>query len=111
MIIQTTESSFRSESASFRNQMELGFHQLYAYVMHYYLNMSKEPQACDCQAISIAKADPAVLCSFADLASQLGFDSSEITALKQYSHSTVNTVSSDGFCSLLITAGPGEHID
>ena len=91
--------------------MKLGFHQLYAYVMHHYLNILREPQACDCQTTLIAKADPAVLCSFADLASQLGFDSSEITALKQYLHSMVNIVSSDESCSLLITAGLGEHID
>ena len=79
--------------------------------MCYYLNMFRESQAHNCQAISIIKADSAVLCSFTDLASQLGFNSSEITVLKQYLCLMTDTVSSDEFYSLFVTVGSGECIN
>ena len=79
--------------------------------MCHYLNMFKEPQACDYQAMSITKADSAVLCSFADLASWLSFNSSEIIILKQYLCSMADTVNSDEFFLLLITTDSDEHID
>lgn len=110
-VIQVTEDTFRSRPASLGDRVELGCRQLYAYAMRHFLDMPREPQMRDRRATSIAKADPAVLRRFADLASRLGFDSPEITALKQYPRSTAEVVSSDGLRPLLVTAGSGESID
>jgi len=110
-VIEVTESTFRSRPASLGDRVELGCRQLYAYAMRHFLDIPREPQTRDCRATSIAKADPAVLRGFADLASRLGFDSPEIMALRQYPRSTAKVVSSDGLRPLLVTAGPGESID
>ena len=54
-----------------------------------------------------AKADKVVLRRLADLASQLGFDSPEITILKRYPSSRTTREDDQQSRPLLVTTGPG----
>ncbi len=72
--------------------------------MRNFLDMPKELQGENLRAIRNKEADKAALRKFAEL----GFESPEITTLKEYSHTTpaaaIHTLSKPS----LVTSGPGE---
>lgn len=82
-IIQITESSFSSSPASSADRADLGVRQLYAYAMRHYLQMPRDLKRKELLARHTTNADRTVLREFADLAERLGFESPEITALKE----------------------------
>ena len=82
-IIQVTESSFSSSPANSADRADLGVRQLYAYAMRHYLQMPRDLKRKELLARHTTNVDRTVLREFADLAERLGFESAEITALKE----------------------------
>jgi len=107
-VIQVTESSFTSSPASLADQVDLGYRQLHAYAMRHYLQMPREPKGKELLARLMVNTEETVLRDFADLADRLGFESPEITALKQCPKSTVARARSERSKPLLVTDGAGE---
>ncbi len=107
-VIQVTESSFTCSPASLADRVDLGYRQLHAYAMRHYLQMPREPKGKELLARLMVNTDETVLRDFADLADRLGFESPEITALKQCPKSTVARARSERSKPLLVTDGAGE---
>ena len=75
--------------------------------MRYYPYLLRETVREDVVKQATAKANPAVLRRLADLASRLGFNSPEITALKQYPSSSAVQENDEQSRPLLVTTSPG----
>ena len=80
---EVTESSFSSSPASSADRADLGVRQLYAYAMRHYLQMPRDLKGKELLARHTTNVDQTVLHEFADLAERLGFESAEITTLKE----------------------------
>ncbi len=106
-VIQVTESSFSSSPASSADRADLGVRQLYAYAMRHYLQMPRDLEGKDLLARHTTIADRTVLREFADLAERLGFESPEITALKEYPRARDARNPSENSKPLLVTDGVG----
>ena len=106
-IIQVTESSFSSSPASSADRADLGVRQLYAYAMRHYLQMPRDLKGKELLARHTTNVDRTVLHEFADLAECLGFESAEITALKENPQMRDARNSSGTSKPLLITDGAG----
>ena len=109
-VIQVSETDFTSCPASLLDRVDLGRRQLYAYTMRHYLKMPREPKVTKRKEL-LAKprthTDEGALRGFTDLADRLGFQSPEITALKQYPHPQVANAGSTKSKPLLIMDGAG----
>ena len=106
-IVQVTESSFSSSPASSADRADLGVRQLYAYAMRHYLQMPRDLKGKELLARHTTNVDRTVLHKFADLAERLGFESAEITALKENPQMRDARNSSGTSKPLLITDGAG----
>ena len=106
-IVQVTESSFSSSPASSADRADLGVRQLYAYAMRHYLQMPRDLKGKELLARHTTNVDRTVLHEFADLAERLGFESAEITALKENPQMRDARNSSETSKPLLITDGAG----
>ena len=106
--VQETEFTFTSVPAGFTDQKDLGYRQLRAFAMRYYREIPKKPTGKDLLAKPRATADTAKLREMADLAAQLGFESPEITTLKQYPKSEDSMIITGSNRPFLVTDGPGE---
>ena len=76
--------------------------------MRNFLDMPKEPQGENLQAIPNKEVDKERLRKFAELAQYLGFESPEISLLKEYPYSTIMAVIDILLKPVLITTGRGE---
>lgn len=110
-LMHETETAFKPVQADFAYQMDLGYRQLWAFAMRYYRELPKKPSGKNLLAKSMAMVNTTKLREIADLANRLGFESPEITALKQYPKSTDLAAVTGNNRPLLITAGPGETIE
>ena len=106
-IIQVTESSFSSSPASLADRADLGVRQLFAYAMRHYLQMPRDIKGKELLARHTTNVDRPVLREFADLAERLGFESPEITTLKENPQMRDARNSSETSKPLLITDGAG----
>ena len=106
-IIQVTESSFSSSPASSADGADLGVRQLFAYAMRHYLQMPRDLRGKELLARHTTNVDRPVLREFADLAEPLGFESPEITALKENPQMRDARNSSETSKPLLMTDGAG----
>ena len=106
-VIQITESRFSSSPASSADRADLGVRQLYAYAMRHYLQMPRDLKGKELLARHTTNADRTVLREFADLAERLGFESPEITALKEHPHARDARNPSENSKPLLVTDGAG----
>ncbi|KAL5345257.1 hypothetical protein ACLOAV_009627 [Pseudogymnoascus australis] len=105
--VQVTENSFVYWRGSLENRIDLGCRQINVYAMRHYPDMPREGVREDRVKKATAEADRAVLRLYADLAGQLGFDSSEIVALKQYPDARAMPADYSPSRPLLVTSGPG----
>lgn len=82
-VIQTSESTFRSERASDAERLDKGYLQVWLYAMRHYPLMPPDPKNDDdlLAKPERGKADDRVIYDMAELARRLGFDSPEIRAL------------------------------
>ncbi|KAL4889154.1 hypothetical protein BDV59DRAFT_205428 [Aspergillus ambiguus] len=82
-VIQTSESTFRSERGSDRERLDKGYLQMWLYAMRHYPLMPPNPKNDDDLLAKPARgrADDRVIHEMAELARRLGFDSPEIRAL------------------------------
>ena len=109
-VLQIAESSFTSCPAQSVDPVDLGLRQLYAYAMRHYPQMPKSPKSSTRKELMIrptTHADPTVLREFAELAERLGFESPEITDLKQYPTVRVPRSQTETRKPLLVTDGAG----
>jgi hypothetical protein len=106
-VIQITESCFSSSPASSADRADLGVRQLYAYAMRHYLQMPRDLKGKELLARHTTNVDRTVLREFADLAERLGFESPEITALKEHPHARDARNPSENSKPLLVTDGAG----
>ena len=105
--VQTAEDNIISREGGLADQIDLGYRQIYAFSMRHYPRLPRETVGEDVVKQATAKADTAVLRRFADLASELGFDSPEITDLKRYPSSSATWEDDEQSRPLLVTTGPG----
>ncbi len=107
-LVQENETTFKSVPASSARRIDLGYRQLRAFAMRYHCEIPKKPSGKDLLAKPRAMSDTTRLREMADLADCLGFESSEITALKQFSKSADPTIVGGNERPALVTDGPGE---
>jgi hypothetical protein len=106
-LIQTTETTVQSVTASPALCKRLGFLVLMAFAIRYYQNLPKAPVKENLKTIPRLKADREVLQRFAALAKQLGFDSPEIDILKG-DFGPLPVKDTQASIPLLVTTGPGK---
>lgn len=90
--------------------VELGLRQLYAYAMRHYSKMPKSPKSSTRKELMMrptTHADPTALREFAELAERLGFESPEITDLKQHPTTRVPRSQTEPPEPFLVTDGAG----
>jgi hypothetical protein len=100
------ENSFIYGRGTRENRIDMGCRGLNAFAMRNYPDMPREVVAEDPVKKPIARADNAVLRLYADLASELGFVSPEITNLQQYPCSTAAVADYPRSSPPLVTPGP-----
>jgi len=103
-LVQGTETTFMPVPA----KLDLGCRQLQAFAMRYHREIPKKPSGKNLLARPMAIVDTTKLREMADLANWLGFQSSDIIALKQYPNSAESTAVIEINRPILVTAGPGE---
>lgn len=108
VMLQIAESEFIYRPSTVADQVSLGYQQIHAHAMRNFLATPKEPQGENIRAIPKKEADKAVLRKFAELAQWLGFESLEITTLKEYLHSTPAAPTHTPSKPVLVTSGRGE---
>lgn len=106
--LQVAESEFIYRPGTVADQVNLGYQQIHAYAMRNFLDMPREPQGDNLRAIPNKEADKMALREFAELAQYLGFESPEITTLKEYPYSTPAAATHTLSKPVLVTSGPGE---
>ncbi|PVH67490.1 hypothetical protein DL98DRAFT_443489, partial [Cadophora sp. DSE1049] len=104
--IQIAEDSFLDRTGTPADCVDLGIRQLVALAMRDYPSM---PADCvqTVQTAPTKEADPAVLRSLADLAYELGFDTPQIRALKEFPSRTTARLDSPPSPPLHVTSGDG----
>ncbi len=108
---QTSETTFRSQTASPRDCLRLGYLQLFAFALRNYKHLSKSPAKGNVKEMPRARADPEVIQQFAALSAQLGFNSPEIDALTRASGPLpLPGTGTQEPIPILVTTGPGERI-
>lgn len=108
VMLQIAGSEFIYRPGTVADQVSLGYQQIHAHAMRNFLATPKEPQGENIRAIPKKEADKAVLRKFAELAQWLGFESLEITTLKEYLHSTPAAPTHTPSKPVLVTSGRGE---
>ena len=106
--LQIAESEFINRPGTVADQVNLGYQQIHAYAMRNFLDMPKEPHGENIRAIPNKEADKGTLRKFAELAQRLGFESPEISVLKEYPYSTTMTATDTPSKPVLVTTGRGE---
>ena len=106
--LQIAESEFINRPGTVADQVNLGYQQIHAYAMRNFLDMPKEPHGENIRAIPNKEADKGTLRKFAELAQRLGFESPEISVLKEYPYSTRMTATDIPSKPVLVTTGSGE---
>ncbi|KAL2036374.1 hypothetical protein N7G274_010907 [Stereocaulon virgatum] len=107
-LAQDSEATVEAVPASLAHRVDLGRRQLYAFAMRYHCEIPKRPSGKDLLAKPRATSDTTRLREMADLAHHLGFESSEIAALKHFPKSTDSMVERASEKPALVTDGPGE---
>ena len=107
-LIQENETTFKPIPADSARRIEFGYRQLCAFAMRYHREIPKKPSRKDILAKPRAMLDTARLREMADLANHLGFESSEITALKQLPKSADPSRVRRNERPMLVMEGPGE---
>jgi hypothetical protein len=110
-LIQMSETTFQSKTASSRDCKRLGYLQLFAFAMRNYARLSRAPAKKDVKEMPRAWADPEVIQRLAALAAQLGFNSSKIDALATALDPPPLPVAGvQEPIPILVTTGSGERI-
>jgi len=107
-LVQENETTFESVPANAARRIDLGYRQLCTFAMRYYREIPKKPSGKDLLAKPRAMLDTTRLREMADLANHLGFESSEITALKQFPKSADPPIVRGNEKPALVTDGSGE---
>lgn len=108
-VIQTSETTFRSEHGSRSYCMRLAYLGLFAFAMRDYKDLPKAPGDKDLKEMPRAKADREVLQRLASFAYQLGFNTPEIEMLKEDLGPPPITDAPE-VIPITVTIGPGENI-
>jgi len=87
-LLQEADSTFTVTPGNAGDRFDLGYRQIWLYAMRHFREMPVEPKKKKKNLLAkpgARRADETVLCEFAALADRLGFESGEISALKQRS--------------------------
>ena len=106
-LVQQTEATFTLVPVALADRKDLGCQQLCVFAMRYYREIPKKPSSKDLLARPTAAVDTTKLREMTDLADRLGFESFEITALRDYSKSDL-TMAAGNDIPFLVTDGPEE---
>ena len=106
-VTEDAEDTFVYKSGTDADRVDLGWRQLVALAMRYYPYMPRDPIKEDAVKKATTRADQAVLRQLADLAYQLGFESTQIHALRQHSSSRIAGDDDPQFPPLHVTSGAG----
>jgi hypothetical protein len=90
-----------------RDRIDLGCRQLYIFIIRYYRFIPKRPTKDDILDKVILLIDDGVLYRFANLVNKLGFESPEITTLRQLRELGKDDIE-DNYNPFLVIIGPGE---
>ncbi|KAH6670148.1 hypothetical protein B0J14DRAFT_112537 [Halenospora varia] len=104
--VQITEDTFIRRPGTRVDQIDFGVRHLFAFAMRDYPYIPRELEKQNPLKKPRARADPAVLRRLADLASEVGFESPEISALKEHPNTGV-TRDYPQSGPILVTSGPG----
>ena len=107
-LVQESENVFRTVPATPQYRLNQGYRQLYCFAMRHHREIPKKPTGKDLLARPTPPVDTARLREMADLATRLGFQSSEISALREYPKSANSAVTTESHSPFLVTDGPGE---
>jgi len=107
-LMQENETTFESVLANDARRIDLRYRQLCAFAMRYYREIPKKLSGKDLLAKPRAMLDTTRLREMVDLANLLGFESSEIIALKQFPKSADPTIVRGNERPALVTDGLGE---
>ena len=107
-VLQESETVFQTVPASPQYRLALGYRQLYAFAMRYHREIPKKPTGKDLLARPTPTVNATRLGQMADLAHLLGFESSEINALREHSRSVDSTATTGSHRPSLVTDGLGE---
>ena len=107
-LVQENETTFESVPANSARRIDLGYRQLCAFAMRYHREIPKKPSGKDLLAKPRATLDTTRSREMADLANHLGFESSEITALKRFPNLVNPLIVRGNENPALVTDGPGE---
>ncbi len=107
-LVQESETFFQPVPATSQHRRDLGYRQLYFFAMRNHRDIPKKPTGKDLLARPTPKVNTTRLGQMADLASRLGFGSSEINALREYPRSADSAVATWSHRPFLVTDGPGE---
>ena len=107
IVVQVAEDRFRVVRGSRADRTDLAIRQLYAFAMRHYPAMPPKSQKENSVKKPRARADPAVLVKFADLANRLGFVTDEITTLRQHHIPSPPMREPQQRQAYLVTPGPG----
>ena len=110
IVVQIAEDRFATLEGNRADRIDLHIRQLYAFAMRHHPDMPPDPQKVKRAAKPRARADPALLRRFADLATRLGFKSGKITQLLQHSASTTVQPDRHKAKPYLVTPGPALSI-
>lgn len=104
--MQVAEDCFITVPGNRADRVDWSVRQLYAFTMRYHCDLPPDPEHENLITMPRARADPAVLRQFADLAARLGFMSDEID-LHQYPVPSVARPEPQHAGPYLVTTGPG----
>ncbi len=107
-LVQESETVFQTVPTSPEQRLDLAYRQLYSFAMRFYRDIPKKPTGKELLARSIPTVNTSSLREMADLASRLGFESAEISALREHPKSADLTGLSANHRPSLVTEGPGE---
>jgi hypothetical protein len=82
--LQISEDKFIYRKGTPQDQIDYGYRQLHAFAMRYWPDMPKEPEKEDPRIKAPTRANLVTLRRFANLATELGFKSDQITKLRQH---------------------------
>ena len=107
-VVQESKTVFQTVPASPQYRLVLGYRQLYAFAMRYHRDIPKKPTRKDLLARPTPTVNATRLRQMAELARRLGFEPSEINALREHSGSVDFTATTGSHRPSLVTDGPGE---
>ena len=103
----TVDTAGTTASATLAQQIAFGYRSLIVFAMKNYRRLPKKPSGKELLAKPIVEVDKTLLCEFANLARNLGFNSPEINEMQSFTGLANTETASVHIVPLLVADGPG----